>query len=471
MSADLPPLPDPVPSPGDRPAVPASSPPPKEPPLEHRHGLFGWWHRTPLYLRILGGCILGVGIGIGLRQLDALFRQYDPKTLIGSLQPLLWAEALATPSKLVLQLLGALAAPLILLAVVQALMHAVIPKGNGLKLMSLLILNTLMAIMIGLLVANTIRPGKWTKLEQLQKGEKAPEKKGLLNQFLDNVPKSILGPLSDGGKVISVIVIAVAFGIALRRHKEAKIANVADAVEVGFQVMLTILHWIIEIIPLAVFGIVASIVGKQGFGAFIGLGAFIVAVLVALALQMGYYLLQIRIWSWPRPLHVLRSMRDALVMAFSTASSTATMPVTYACLREKVGLRERSASLGALVGANFNNDGTALYEAMAALFISQLIGVELTLTQQLLVILTSVAASVGAAGIPEAGIVTMTLVFNAVGLPIEFIPILLTVDWFLDRCRTTINVMGDVNVSCLLDGRTREVREPDAEDRALAEIA
>jgi Na+/H+-dicarboxylate symporter len=130
------------------------------------------------------------------------------------------------------------------------------------------------------------------------------------------------------------------------------------------------------------------------------------------------------------------------------------MPLTYACLKDRVGLRERSASVGALVGANFNNDGTALYEAMAALFVAQLLGMDLSLYQQLLVVLTSIAASVGAAGIPEAGLVTMTLVFRAVGLPIEYIAILLTVDWFLDRCRTTINVMGDINVSSLLDGKT-----------------
>jgi DAACS family dicarboxylate/amino acid:cation (Na+ or H+) symporter len=112
--------------------------------------------------------------------------------------------------------------------------------------------------------------------------------------------------------------------------------------------------------------------------------------------------------------------------------------------------------LGALVGANFNNDGTALYEAMSALFVGQLLGLSLSFWQQLMVVLTSIAASVGAAGIPEAGLVTMTLVFNAVGLPTEYIALLLTVDWFLDRCRTAVNVMGDVNVSCLLDGRERE---------------
>src|SRR6185436_9015990 len=138
-----------------------------------------------------------------------------------------------------------------------------------------------------------------------------------------------------------------------------------------------------------------------------------------------------------------------------TGSSTATMPVTYQCLTEKVGIKEKSASMGALVGANFNNDGTALYEATAALFVAQLLGQHLSFTQQLMIVLTSIVASVGAAGIPEAGLVTMTLVFKAVGLPIEYIALLLTVDWFLDRCRTTINVLGDVNVSCLLDGRAK----------------
>ena len=115
--------------------------------------------------------------------------------------------------------------------------------------------------------------------------------------------------------------------------------------------------------------------------------------------------------------------------------------------------------MGALVGANFNNDGTALYEAMAALFISQMLGRQLDLSQQLLVVITSVVASVGAAGIPRAGLVTMTLVFRAVNLPPEYITILFAVDWFLDRCRTMVNVMGDVTVSCILDGKESEEAE------------
>ena len=135
------------------------------------------------------------------------------------------------------------------------------------------------------------------------------------------------------------------------------------------------------------------------------------------------------------------------------------MPITFEALLHKFKLRESSASLGALVGSNFNNDGTALYEAMAALFISQVLGLQLTLPQQLVVILTSIIASVGAAGIPEAGLVTMTLVFTSVGLPTEYIALLITVDWFLDRARTAINMMGDMTVSCLLDGKVQEQKE------------
>ena len=424
-----------------------------------RRGLLRRWHETPLYLRIIIALVLGLIVGVVLGER---------------------AASLALPSQLILRLLGAIAPPLILLAVIQALMSAEIGGRIAGRLAGLLIVNTVVAIAIGLLVANVVRPGEWSKLEPPKKESAAalepdPEKRrilevleqhgikpmssgprGPITEFLDNVPRSLLGPLTDKGSVIGVILIAIAFGIAFRGLRERPIANLADLVNALFAALLVVLHWIIDVVPFGVFGIVASIVGREGFAPFAALGAFVVAVLIALVLHAIYYLLRVRFGCWVRPTDLLRCTRDALVMAFSTASSTATMPVTFHCLRKRLGLREQSASLGALVGANFNNDGTALYEAMSALFISQMLGIELGLLEQLLVVLTSVAASVGAAGIPEAGLVTMTLVFNAVGLPTEYIALLLTIDWFLDRCRTAINVMGDTMVSCMLDGRERE---------------
>lgn len=430
---------------------------PSSPPLSNRT-LWQRWHALPLYLRILAGVILGVIAGLALKA--------HPQV----------AAAFGVPSKYVLQLLGALAPPLIFLAVVQTLIHAEIPGRDGRRLIWLLILNTTVAIFIGLLVANVVRPGKWKKPGPAvaaeaadtdgkpTTSEKAKSEPSPFLQFLDNIPKSLLGPFTDGGKVIGVIIVALALGIALRGMRGQKgMQAVVDVVDVLFRALIIMLHWIIEIVPLAIFCVVTNLIGTKGFAQFVALGGFVAAVILALLLQCVYYLVRIRFGSWVRPKDVLRGMRDALMMAFSTASSTATMPLTYECLTRKIGVRDRSASMGALVGANFNNDGTALYEAMSALFVAQLFGVELSLESQMMVVLTSIIASVGAAGIPEAGLVTMPLVFDAAGLSEHksYIIVLLTVDWFLDRCRTAINVMGDVNVSCLLDGHQREASAPD----------
>jgi len=396
--------------------------------------LIARWQRIPLYARIVMALVLGVMVGM----------------LMGS-----HAAVLAVPGKLVLRLLGALAPPLILAAIVHTFMTTQLGGPLAMRLPRLLLLNTLVAIMVGLTVANIIQPGQGAGLTPPSAPATTTEAANSLVTFLENVPKSLLGPLGDDGKVIGVIFIAMAFGMALRKERERSIGTVGHLVELFLESLVKILHWIIELVPFAVFGVVASIIGTEGFAPFKALGIFVVCVLLALAIQAAYYLVRIRFGSWVRPVDLIRGGRDALVMAFSTASSTATMPVTYASLKERVGLRERSASMGALVGANFNNDGTALYEAMAALFIAQMIGLALSFQQQVVIVLTSILASVGAAGIPEAGLVTMTLVFNAVALPVEYIPVLLTVDWFLDRCRTAINVMGDMNVSCLLDGKQR----------------
>ena len=237
--------------------------------------------------------------------------------------------------------------------------------------------------------------------------------------------------------------------------RNALIEKLEGVLDLAFSLVMVVLQWVIALVPFAVFGVVAQNVGTRGMDAFKPLIYFVVAVLIALLLQAVYYLIRIRLGSWVRPLNFLKGGSDALLTAFSTASSAATLPITFACMRDKVGVKEESASLGVMVGGAFNHDGTALYEAMAALFVSQLIGRTLGLGQQLLVVIMAVTASVGAAGIPEAGLVTMLAVFKAVNLPIEYIPMLLVVDWFLDRCRTSINVMGDMSVTCLLDGKGR----------------
>jgi Na+/H+-dicarboxylate symporter len=404
--------------------------------------------KIPLYLQIVAALIVATIVGV----------------VLGAGNPILDKEVinhLALPSTLILKALRTLATPLIFLAVIHTFLTAEIPRNSTRKLSILLITNTLVAIAIGLLVANVMRPGTFGKLAIAATTTKTEIKQlDPWNLLADIIPDSVVKPLVDNN-VISLIFVALAFGIVLRAIKTEQLQRgqrdylaIEQVIGLLFDSVIRILHWVIALVPLAVFGIVAKTIALQGFEPFKSLGYFVVAVLVALLLQASYYLTRVKLGSWVSPQRFIRGGSDALITAFSTASSTATMPITFEVLIKKVGLRESSASLGALVGSNFNNDGTALYEAMSALFISQVLGQNLTLVQQIIVMLTSIVASVGAAGIPEAGLVTMTLVFTSVGLPTEYIAILITVDWFLDRCRTAINVMGDMTVSALVDGKT-----------------
>jgi DAACS family dicarboxylate/amino acid:cation (Na+ or H+) symporter len=392
-----------------------------------------WYTRVPLYVRILIGLAIGLALGVALRAAGVSVAGMAIPGLI---------------SGIILKVLGALAPPLILIAVLDTLVRARLAGGVVPRMIYLLVLNTVVAIGIGLLVANVLRPGEWAHRGAFQAPPLTTDQPiaSPVGSLLDNIPTSLFKPLVDNN-IIGIILIAAGFGVALRRLETDDRQLVERTVGVAFKAITIVLNWVIELVPIAVLGIVATEVGSHGLSAFRALFAF------ALLLQLVYYLARIGLGTWVRPWNVLRGMRDAIVMAFSTDSSTATMPVTYRCLKDKVGVREESARLGALVGTNFNNDGTALYEAMAALFVSQLLGRHLGVGQQVLVVLTSIVASVGAAGIPEAGIVTMALVFGAVGLPKEDIGLLLTIDWFLDRCRTVVNMMGDVNVSCMLDGK------------------
>ena len=310
------------------------------------------WNRMPLYVRILIALIIGSLLGYILNT----FGKPD------------WVVYLELPSKTILRMLSMLAPPLVLVAVIQALVKTEIPAGVARRLGGLLLLNTVVAILIGLFVANVLRPGAGANLEKpapkakLASKESAPEKnliletmetagynapepkKDVFAAFIDNVPKSIGAPLNENN-VIGVIVLALMFGVALRKHKDTAVRTVVDVIDVAFATLVSVLMGVLQWVPLGVGGVVATIVADKGLAPLLSLGWFIVAVIGALILQAVWYLVRIKFGSWASPKLVIEGCRDALVMAFSTASSTATMPVTYQCLRDKVGLRERSASL------------------------------------------------------------------------------------------------------------------------------
>ena len=382
-----------------------------------------------------------------------------------------WGEGatnLELMPKLILRALTALAAPLVVLAILSAIVTNEVRGRVGALMMLFYLINTLVAMLIGLTLSNLIRPGLGASL--VEPGSAAPVlvKKTATDLIMDLVPKSIGEPFTQN-HLAQLVVLTLALGIGLVKIRDSQKARgetsfrvVVDLLTIGFELMMKVLLWVVALVPLAVFGIVAASVGqKEGMRVFASLIWLIVVVILGLAMQVVWYLLQMWLVAGMSPLRFLRGSLNVMASTVSTASTAATIPITLRAL-ERLGTSRRSSQLTACIGTNFNNDGTALYQATAVLFMAQALGYELSIADQVIVMLTTLVASVGAGGIPSGSFVTMPLIFAAVRLPVDKIPILLTVDWLLDRCRTTSNVLGDMTVALLLDRVSRPMQGDDS---------
>jgi Na+/H+-dicarboxylate symporter len=376
------------------------------------------------------------------------------------------AASLEILPKLIIRALTALAAPLVVLAILTAIVTNDIRGSQGARMMLYYLINTLVAMAIGLSLSNLIRPGDGAQLAGLADAPTPPPKKDVLSLILELIPKSV-GEAFAQNNLAQLVLLTLALGIGLAKIRNEQRARgettyqvVVDLLTVGFELLMRVLLWVVALVPLAVFGVVAASVGTNGFKLFLALGWFIVVVLAGLSCQLLWYLGQIALLGRMSPPRFLRAAADVMATTFSTASTAATIPITLRTLMGPLRVSRESSQLAACVGTNFNNDGTALYQAAAVLFLAQALGFNLSPIDQVIVVLTTLVASVGAGGIPSGSFVTLPLIFAAVGLQAEkLVPVLLTVDWFLDRCRTTSNVLGDMTVAILLD-RTATKAEP-----------
>jgi DAACS family dicarboxylate/amino acid:cation (Na+ or H+) symporter len=367
------------------------------------------------------------------------------------------ATSLDLLPKLILRALTALAAPLVVLAILSAVVTNEIRGRQGGAMMFFYLVNTLVAMVIGLALTNLIRPGEGVALAE--PGAKAPTmvKKSVSDLLIELVPKSV-GEAFATNNLAQLVLLTLALGVGLSKIRDERAKRgdpsfgvVIELLNTGFEVLMKVLLWVVALVPFAVFGIVAASVGeKEGMKVFSSLIWLIVVVVLGLSCQVIWYLLQMAVLARMSPIRFLKGALDVMASTFSTASTAATIPITLSRLG-RLGVSRRSSQLTACIGTNFNNDGTALYQASAAIFMAQSLGFDLSLTDQIIIVLTTLVASVGAGGIPSGSFVTLPLIFAAVNLPADKLPILLTVDWLLDRCRTTSNVLGDMTVAVLLD--------------------
>jgi len=312
------------------------------------------------------------------------------------------------------------------------------------------------SVVIGLCMVNLIGPGLSVEMVmEIPEKVAGKEDKGIIDILMSFISPNLVKSMMEMD-ILPIIIFSLVFGGALTTlgEKGKIVINFFDAVN---EAIMKMVHLVLYLAPLGIFALIASKLGAAGGGdAFwaelMKIGKYAFTVIAALLLHALVVLPAILIFVTRRsPIKFFKGASAALTTAFSTASSSATLPVTIECAEENNKVSRRASLFVLPIGATVNMDGTAMYEAIAAIFIAQMIGVDLGFTEQIIIFVTATLAAIGAAGIPEAGLVTMIMVLQSVGLPLEGIGMLLSIDWFLDRCRTTVNVWGDSIGAAVVD--------------------
>lgn len=381
--------------------------------------------KIPLHIRIFLSMIAGMAFGL-------LLPDYTG-----------WVHPLGL---IFLKVLKMLVVPLIFISIVDGINQAgTMEKLSRLGGRTLLyyMATTALAVAVSLVLVNLIQPGAGVAIFG-EKPEILETTKGI--HFMDFIPDNMLGAFVEA-QALQIILLALMVGLGMVALGE-KVAGLRRGFSEANTLLMKITSVIIEFAPFGIFGLIAHMAGSFDLAALKGVLKFVITILAGLGIHAVITLpLIFKIFSGRSLIRFLGSVYPALFSAFSTASSSATLPITLDCVEEREGISKETAGFVLPVGATVNMDGTAMYEAVACMFIAQALGVEMSLTSQLVIFLTATLAAVGAAAIPSAGLITLAIVLTAVGLPLEGIGFLLVFDRPLDMCRTTVNVWGDM-VGC-----------------------
>jgi len=316
----------------------------------------------------------------------------------------------------------------------------------GAKTITYYLSTSTLAIITGLILVNIFKPGIGADLNLSQTVELEVGADSLGVTLIKIIPENIFNSFSDNSQMLSVILFALLFGYFITRTPGRSGELLTEFFNAVFQVMMKLTFFIIRFTPIGIFGLVATKVAEQDnlTALMQSMGLYMAVVIIALAFHAAITLpLLLRFFGRINPLKHFGAMRTPLITAFSTSSSSATLPLTMHAVENNSGVSNKVTSFTLPLGATINMDGTALYECVAVMFIAQAYGVELSFIQQMIVVVTALLASIGAAGIPMAGLVMITIVLTAVGLPLEGVGLILAVDRILDMFRTSVNVWSD----------------------------
>ena len=413
--------------------------------------------KLALHWQILIGMIAGIAVGIIASQLSL------NQIVIDYLKPL---------GTIFINLLKLIAIPIILTSLIKGvvdLKDITRFSSLGLRTLTIFILTTFCAVSIGLVIVNIIKPGSYVSADTIaelsssyseaanmkMESAEAQKSNGPLQFLVDMVPDNIFSAAGNNSNMLQVIFFSIFFGLALLLIDKEKAKPVIDVIDGINDVVMKMVDLIMMTAPYAVFALLASLVAETGDpGLFRALAWYMLTVVLGLTMMMGVYMVMLKVFAKKSPLVFMRAMAPAQLLAFSTSSSAATLPVTMERVEEHLGIHKDVVSFVCPVGATVNMDGTSLYQAVAAVFICEALQFDLTLMDQLTIVLTATLASIGSAAVPGAGMVMLVVVLETLGLPKESMAIglalIFAVDRPLDMARTIINVSGDATVACIM---------------------
>lgn len=380
--------------------------------------------------------------------------------------------------KMFINALKLIAVPLILASLIKGVSDlkdiSKLSKMGG-KTIITYVATTIIAVCIGLLVVNVVQPGKSiseeTRTELLENYKEDAKKKqdaaaqqketGPLQALQDLIPSNIVSSASDNGNMLQIIVFAIFFGIGLILIPEDKAKPVKSFFDGFNEVILKLIDLIMLAAPFGVFALLAALIAESpSIDLFKALLWYAFSVVLGLAIMIMLYALIVKIFTKKSPSFFFKGISPAQLLAFSTSSSAATLPVTMERVEEHLGVEEEVASFVLPIGATINMDGTSLYQAVAAVFIAQTFGMDLSFTAQLGIIATATLASIGSAAVPGAGMVMLVIVLGQAGIPEAGLALIFAIDRPLDMCRTTVNVTGDAAVSMVVANSVGKLKEP-----------
>jgi Na+/H+-dicarboxylate symporter len=412
--------------------------------------------RGRLWLQVMVGMVLGIVTGIIMGPSVGWLDVVTANTV---------SDWLAFPGKLFLALIQMIVIPLVFASIIRGLAATEDLeqlRKIGLRAVVFFIASTALAIIIGLVVASIIKPGTYIDSQAIQSSlgtlpattsQTAPQ-----DINLNELPQKIItllpaNPLNSmvESNMLQVVIFAMVVGVALVMMNPAQARPLLDLMGSLQEVCMTVVRWAMLLAPVAVFGLLAQLTTKLGIDALLGMAVYVGTVLLGLLIMFCVYLLIIFIIARLNPITFIKSTREVLLLAFSTSSSAAVMPLSIKVAEEKLGVRPSVSQFVIPLGATINMNGTALYQGVAALFLAQIFGIDIGTGGMILIVLTSVGASIGAPATPGVGIVILSMVLGTVGIPAAGIALIMGVDRILDMSRTAINVSGDLVTAKLMD--------------------